>query len=92
MPLTSKVESAKRNVRFRNRFCKPKQRESICDDIEPHFSEKEVGFCVFIFFKSELFLTPKETLRMDVLMIKNFAKLAMGSIKNKIVNINSSKG
>jgi hypothetical protein len=57
-------------------FCKPKAKGEHMDDIEPHFSEREVGFCVFIFIKSELFLTLKETLRMDVLMIKKLCEIS----------------
>ena len=52
---------------------------------------RDMGFCVSIFIKSKLFLTPKETLRMDVLMIKKLCEISR-SIKNEIVNINSSKG
>ena len=51
----------------------------------------DMGFFVSIFIKSKLFLTPKETLRMDVLMIKKLCEISR-SIKNEIVNTNSSKG
>jgi hypothetical protein len=43
--LTILFESAKKNIRFQNSCFKLKQRESICDDVEPRFSHREEGFC-----------------------------------------------
>jgi hypothetical protein len=43
--------------------------------LNPISQIREVGFCVFILIKSELFLTLKATLRMDVLMIKKLCEI-----------------